>query len=198
MMREEWTEEELEIAAQTLRDFLVRLSESSAAAWAEMLSLERLEPLVIYEIDTLTTREIIRESTRPTLLEIKLAAMRVARDLGPRDWPAPRSLIEALRAVRNERVLEWRREHPAPALPAVVTVELTPEQAARNKAEAQRAMAYLREKLGIQAEADAAGKAQRGSVRKAPEGDLAAADARRAELRAQAQRLAAVEEENKK
>jgi hypothetical protein len=197
MTRQEWTEEELEIAANTLRDYLVRLSEASAAAWAEMLSLEQLEPLVIHEIDTLTTKHIIRESTRPTLLEIKLAAIRVARELGPRDWPAPRSLVEALRAVRNERVLEWRRAHPAPSLPAVVTVEMTPEQAARNKAEAQRAMAYLREKLGIKAEADAAGKAQRGNVRKAPEGDLAAADARRAELRAQAQRLAA-EEEGKK
>lgn len=195
MEREEWIEEELMSAAAILRAYLVRLSEPSAAAWAEMLSLERLEPLVVYELDNETGRKLVRETSRATLVEVKVAAMRVARTLGPQDWPAPRSLLEALRAVRNERVLEWRREHPAPALPAVVTVELTPEQAARNKAEAQRAMAYLREKLGIKAEADAAGKAQRGNVRRAPEGDLAAADARRAELRAQRQRLMEQESE---
>ena len=56
-------------------------------------------------------------------------------------------------------------------------------------------MAYLREKLGIQAEAEAAGNARRATPRADLEHDLAAADARRAELRAQAQRLMEQESE---
>ena len=190
--RPEWTEEELQEAAHILRSFLVRLSESSAAAWAEMLSLERLEPLVIYEIDHHTGQRIIRESARPTLLEVRLAAIRVARDLGPGDWPAPRSLIEALRAVRLERVRAWRRDHPAPMLPPVAS--LSAEEIERNRLEAQRALRFLREKLGVAREA-AAGEAAIDAERRAREtrplsDDRAAADARRAELRQQALRVA--------
>ena len=195
MQREEWLEEELMSAAAILRAYLVRLSEPSAAAWAEMLSLERLEPLVIYELDNETGRKLVRETSRATLVEVKVAAMRVARTLGPQDWPAPRSLIEALRVVRRERVLAWRSAHPLPALPAKTSAQLSEAQAARNKQEAQRAMAYLREKLGIQAEAEAAGNARRATPRADLEHDLAAADARRAELRAQAQRLMEQESE---
>jgi hypothetical protein len=181
-------QEELKVCAETLRAFLPRMSMQTAEAWSEMVALERLPLRTVVELDTHTGDVVERMTHSPTIAEVRAAAMRVARTMGPQDWPSPRALLEAVRAVRRELLAEERSTKPMPALPAKAS--LSDEDHARNKARARETVAYLREKLGIIQEAsevDVQGSDVR--LHTPTEEDVRKAEARRAELRRQAAML---------
>lgn len=181
-------QEELKLCAETLRAFLPRISVQTAEAWSEMVALERLPLRTVIEMDNVTGQVVERVTHSPTIAEVRAAAMRVARTMGPQDWPSPRALLEAVRGVRRELIAEERAAKPMPALPAKAS--LSEADHARNKQRARGTVAYLREKLGIMQEAsevDVQGSDVRFHTPTAE--DVRRAEARRAELRAQAELL---------
>lgn len=177
--------EEMKRCAEMLRAFLPRMSMATAEAWTEMVALERLPLRTVTEIDNLTGDVVQRVTHSPTIAEVRAAAMRVARSLGPQDWPSPRALLEAVRAVRQELIAEERAAKPTPALAAKAS--LSEADHARNKQRARETVAYLKEKLGIMqdaSEVDVQGSDVR--LREPTAEELRKAEVRRAELRAQA------------
>lgn len=181
-------QEELKRCAETLRAFLPRMSMQTAEAWTEMVALERLPLRTVTEIDNVTGDVVQRVTHSPTIAEVRAAAMRVARSMGPQDWPSPRALLEAVRGVRRELIAEERAAKPLPALPAKASLSDADHE--RNKQRAQQTVAYLREKLGIMqdaSEVDVQGSDVR--LREPTAEDVRKAEARRAELRAQAEML---------
>lgn len=180
-------EDELERCAETLRSFLPRMSMQTALAWSEMLALERVELLTVREVDSMTGEVIERETVGLTLTEVRVAAMRVAREMGPQDWPAPRTLIDACRAVRRERVREQRKERPLQQIPA--RASLSDAERDRNAQRARETMAYVKEKLGIAFDVQQRNKPEPVRLVEVSAEERARVEARRAELRAQAAML---------
>ena len=175
--------------ARLLRAFLPRMSEATAQAWTEMICAERAAPITVHEKrNGQYVPIVLRVYTQE---ELRVACMAVARTMGPNDWPAPKLILDELARERRRQVAaeaeEMREQQPRLALPE--RTERDDAKIEQAKREAQKILAYLAEKVSIQHELRRQGGAAKPSIGPTLSDDIEAANARRAELRRQAEDL---------
>jgi hypothetical protein len=189
-------EHRIEAFAATLKAYLPRMSDDTAAAWGAVLEARRFDAVSVIEVDEETGEEIEVPLTELTLVELREACGAYAVEMRSTDWPGLAEIIGHCRAVRRVRVIAEQAARASEAVAALpARASLSEEESRRNASEARKALDYLRTKLGLRGDvlATARPTTSETSVAYTP-GDFEAAERRRAELRAQGLRLVAMGE----
>lgn len=186
--------------AGTMRAALPQLREDTARSWAKwILGLTAPAPITVGLARAGGAKAVL--ARRYTRDELEVACLRVADQLKRGEWPILRDITEALRLVRRERAeaeqIASQRLDLA-ALPA--TAGRTDEERAKTAEKARKARGWLEQRLGRLGDLAGDVGRPRGRDREAAPvavprvesaEERARAEARRAVLREQAERLAA-------